>query len=241
MSSLDDVAVPRCGESDKRNSEYENNYSPNFYFNSISSLTNPVILDVGAHRGESVKFFKHVFKAAKIFSFEPSPVNFDKLKDVASLYETTAINVAIGNQVGEVKFYQQSLSHLGGLLPINKKSSDSLGYAKKAENVEVLVDCTTLNEVVRGLGLETIDILKIDVQGFEVGVLEGGDQVLNKVKAIMIEVSLYDFYGDNKNSWFDVNRILGDSGFELFDIAKISKNPKNLGTDWVEMVFVKPQ
>ena len=128
---------------------------------------------------------------------------------------------------------------MGGLLPINENSSDSLGYAKKADNVEVLVDCTSLDEAVTSLGLESIDILKIDVQGFEVGVLEGGIEALNKVKVIMIEVSLYDFYGDSKNSWFDVNRILGDVGFELFDIAKISKNPQNFRMDWVELVFVK--
>jgi FkbM family methyltransferase len=238
---MDEVAVPKCGESDKRNTEYETNYSPEKLFHSVVDNPNPVIFDVGAHKGESIKFFKNIFKSARIFSFEPSPVNFEELKLVASVYQTNAVNVAIGESVGEVKFYQQSLSHLGGLLPINEKSKDSLGYAEKAQNVEVLVDCITLNEALNRLNIISIDILKIDVQGFEVGVLKGGSEALSKTKMVMIEVSLYDFYGESKNTWFDVNKILGEAGFELFDIAKISKNPKNLRTDWVELIFTKHQ
>ena len=107
--------------------------------------------------------------------------------------------------------------------------------------VEVLVDCITLDEALNRLNIISIDILKIDVQGFEVGVLKGGSEALSKTKMVMIEVSLYDFYGESKNTWFDVNKILGEAGFELFDIAKISKNPKNLRTDWVELIFAKHQ
>ena len=49
-------AVPKCGESDKRNTAYESNYSPENFFSSITNVTDPVILDVGAHKGESIKF-----------------------------------------------------------------------------------------------------------------------------------------------------------------------------------------
>jgi FkbM family methyltransferase len=240
MSLMDELAVPKSGESDKRNTEYETNYSPVNFFHSVVNNANPVILDVGAHKGESIIFFKQIFKFAKIFSFEPSSLNFEELKNVASLYETTAVNVAVGDVVGKVRFYEQSLSHLGGLLPINEKSTDSLGYAKNAENSEVLVDCITLNEALQRLDLVSIDILKIDVQGFEAGVLKGASEALSKTKVIMIEISLFDFYGESNNTWFDVNKILGEAGFQLLDIAKLSKNPKNLRTDWVELVFTKP-
>ncbi|MDG1162945.1 MAG: FkbM family methyltransferase, partial [Burkholderiales bacterium] len=81
---------------------------------------------------------------------------------------------------------------------------------------------------------------KIDVQGFEAGVLKGASEALSKTKVIMIEISLFDFYGESNNTWFDVNKILGEAGFQLLDIAKLSKNPKNLRTDWVELVFIKP-
>ena len=193
----------------------------------------------GGSPRESVKFFKDIFSSAIIFSFEPLPENFDELKKVSDFYNTTAINKALGRTTGKVKFYQQSISHLGGLLPINRTSVDSLGYAANAENLEITVDCATLDDVACGLGLKFIDILKIDVQGYEVGVLEGASSILDNVQIIMIEVSLFDFYSDAKGTWFGVNRILDEFNFELFDVAKVSKNPKNLRTDWVELIFAK--
>ena len=144
----------------------------------------------------------------------------------------------MGEVSGDATFYQQSLSHLGSLLPINSNSKDSLGYAEKAINDELTVNCLTLNDVVNDFEIHSIDILKVDVQGFEVGVLNGGNDALLRTKLVMIEISLYDFYGESKSTWFDVNRILGKLGFELFDIAKVSKNPKNLRTDWAELIFL---
>ncbi len=39
-----------------------------------------LVLDIGAHKGESINFFLNNFKINKIISFEGSPVNFDYLK-----------------------------------------------------------------------------------------------------------------------------------------------------------------
>ena len=238
MNKITEVAVPKCGSSDKRNTEYEANYSTEKFFHSLIDNPKPVIFDVGAHKGESIKFFKNIFRSAEVFSFEPSPENFRELELVANDFGTKVLNVAIGEVSDYVTFYQQDLSHLGGLLPINSNSKDSLGYAEKATNDEITVSCLTLNDVVHDFEIHSIDILKVDVQGFEVGVLNGGNDALLRTKLVMIEISLYDFYDESKGTWFDVNRIMGELGFELFDIAKVSKNPKNLRTDWVELIFL---
>ena len=118
-------------------------------------------------------------------------------------------------------------------------SVDSLVCASKAQNLEIKVEVTTLDKVISGLKESSVDILKIDVQGFEVGVLKGARRALNKVKVVMIEVSLYDFYGNSKSTWFDVNKILEESNFKLIDAAKVSKNSKNLRTNWVELIFIR--
>ena len=117
-----------------------------------------------------------------------------KLKTLADLYKTIAKNVTLGKENAEATLFQQ------GLLPINVHSVDSLGYASKAQNLEIKVEVTTLDKVISGLKESSVDILKIDVQGFEVGVLEGARRALNKVKVVMIEVSLYDFYGNSKST-----------------------------------------
>ena len=236
---MENIAVPKCGESDRRNVEYVDLYSPEVFFKTLVKTDHPLIIDVGAHQGESVTFFKSLFERCEIFSYEPCPENFSKLLDVTEAYGTVAVNAAVGPEVGEVPFYQQSSSHLGGLLPINGNSSDSLGYASTASNCEKIVQCVSLDSEVDALELHEIDILKIDVQGYEVGVLKGAKSALKYTNVVMIEISLYDFYGDDGSSWFEANKILGTAGFTLYDISKVSKNPKNFRTDWAELVFCK--
>ena len=55
------------------------------------------------------------------------------------------------------------------------------------------------------------------------------------IECLIIEISLYDFY-ENTSSLKKIEDILGNT-HELWDILKISKNPKNFRTDWMEVVY----
>ena len=46
----------------------------------VRHLTNPLIFDIGANRGQSIDRFKKIFKNPIIHSFEPNPDEFKKLK-----------------------------------------------------------------------------------------------------------------------------------------------------------------
>ena len=85
--------APKCGSSNKRNAEYREEFSPQKFFQSLVFRDEPVILDVGGHRGESVRFFKEIFPKSAIYSFEPDPDNFEAL-------EKYCIEVNASNGVG---------------------------------------------------------------------------------------------------------------------------------------------
>lgn len=87
----------KCGQSDQRNIEYQKAFSEKEYFIRLLGRHDPVILDIGAHRGESVVFFKEIFPHATIYSFEPDPENFSHLRDEALRCGTHAYNVAISD------------------------------------------------------------------------------------------------------------------------------------------------
>lgn len=231
--------VPKCGSSDKRNSEYEKNFSPKKFFDSLITSRVPIIFDVGAHRGESIIFFKALYSSAIIYSFEPEPENFENLLAVSKEKKTFAFNVAIGDSNDMALFYRQDISHLGGLLPINLLSTDSLGYADKAKNETIEVRKITLDSFCSERAINHIDILKIDVQGFEVGVLKGATHILKNTDCVSVEISLYDFYDGEGSALLSVEKLMKNAGFALWDISKISKNPKNLRTDWIEVVYKK--
>ena len=79
----------------------------------------------------------------------------------------------------------------------------------------------------------------IDVQGAEVLVIEGGvESFLKNKQAIMIEVSLYDYYERN-NDIYDIEKNIFPLGFKLYSIIDISQNPMNGRTDWVELFYLR--
>jgi len=233
--------VPLCGESDERNDEYLQEFSPEKYYKSLVKNSRPVILDIGAHHGESVRFFKGLFPNSNIISFEPDPDNYRILKSVCQEYSVkggcAAINKGMGDKEGVLPFYKQTISHLGSLLPVNTSSVDSIGYAANAKNKPIQVDITTLDRFCSEEKIDRIDILKIDVQGYEVGVLRGASSILKKTRCCTVEVSLFDFY-EQSSSLLQVEKPMQHAGHSLWDISKISKNPKNFRTDWVELVYI---
>jgi FkbM family methyltransferase len=226
----------KCGQSDERNLEYQKAFTEEEYFRRLLGKPDPVILDVGAHWGESVEFFSSIFPRAEIHSFEPDPQSFSTLKDVADRLGTKAYNAAVSDRSGTVDYYAQDLSHLGGLYPINRDSSDSLGYARSAKNEKLAVLATTLSEFLSSNGIARVDLLKIDVQGAEEDVLKGAGAELGRVANISVECNLFDFYGTSKGL-YGIECIMHAQNFGLWDIYKVSKNVKNWRTDWAELVY----
>lgn len=229
---------PICGTSDLRNEEHAQAYSPRRFFDQLLTTDAPVVVDVGAHRGESIQHFKSIYPDCQLYSFEPDSQNFAELEKVAAQFGATTMCVALGEKEEVGHYYRQSISHLGGLLPINADSTDSLGYARQATNEEIVVSKTTLDNACATLGIAHVHILKIDVQGFERQVLEGATAILQHTDCAVIEIGLYDFYGKT-TSFVDVVNLMQAAGFSLWDIAKLSKNPKSLRTDWIEVVYRK--
>lgn len=243
-NQIGNPTVPKCGASDQRNAEYDSNYSPKKFFDALIDNPSPVIFDVGAHRGESIDFFRSIYPQSTIYTFEPSPDNFKELLFKTSSYENVfPFNLAFGNSDSYAIFYKQDITHLGGLLPINKESKDSLGYAKKAKNEPVNVPVNKLDTFCANHSISFIDILKIDTQGYEYEVLQGARQHLPNTRCVTVEISLYDFYeSKNRSPLLNIEQVMCDAGFCLWDISKISKNPKSLRTDWIEAVYrnIKP-
>ncbi|WP_034474640.1 FkbM family methyltransferase [Aestuariibacter salexigens] len=222
----------KCGQSDQRNAEYASSFNQQAYFNNLVSCDKPVIFDVGAHKGESVEFFRSLFPACDIHCFEPNPDSWAHLETLTNIH---LHKCALGKTTGKAKFYVQSISHLSSLLEINRDSSDSLGYAKHAENTAIDVDVFTGSDMARKQHINHIDILKVDVQGAEVDVLSGFSDYLPYINTIIVEIGLFDFYS-RRSSFYAIEEQIRQH-FQLWDILKLSKNPANFRTDWVEAVY----
>ncbi len=224
----------KCGESGQRNMEYELSFNEDSYFKGLVPTDRPVIFDVGAHQGESIRFFRDIFPHCEIHSFEPDPISFREIPECAGV---TKNNVALALKDETAQFYRQSISHLNSLNRINVASTDSLGYAQTAINQQIEVPTIRGDSYMQSNNIQKIDLLKIDVQGAEVDVLRGFGERLADVNALTVEIGFFDFYA-RKTSFYEIEQVIRKH-FELWDILKISKNPKSFRTDWVEAVYRK--
>lgn len=133
------------------------------------------VVDVGANLGNHSNFFG--LKNAECTSFEPSKANFTLLKK--NLVNGIAHNVALGSKPGlvEILVSQESMgnTHIRGAMQIESDHSAS----------SELVELRTLDS----FELEDVDLVKIDVEGFEMEVLEGAERLFEKsMPSLWIEI-----------------------------------------------------
>ena len=181
-----------------------------------------MILDIGAHVGESIYFYKKIFHNPVIHSFEPCPTTFKKLRNLSSA-DVHTHNYALAEKVGESIFFVSKLSSTSTLILPN---TDSKYHKYKAKILKIdsnkmyrsiTVKCTTVDEFCKQM--EIVDLLKIDVEGSELDVLLGASFSLQtgKIKVIQFERHSNDLRKDNSNL---IHNLLTSFNFVEFSTIK---------------------
>lgn len=238
--------MENVGQSKSRNKEFKEKFSRELLIQHIIKIDEPVIFDVGAHYGESVTYLKKLFPKSTIYSFEPDPDSFAVLS-ASDIKGVNHFNLALSEVDGTASFYRNKISHTNSLFKVNMSSRDSIDIATataqndsqyfRGFNQEVKTTTMKLDSFTNQHSIGRIDLLKIDVQGAECNVLTGGKSILLNTKAIILEISFYDYY-EHQTTFMDVENILMPLGFRLYCISEISNNPMNGRTDWAEVVYL---
>lgn len=175
---------------------------------------NPII-DIGGARGHTAYLFHQNQPQAKVIIFEPILSNMDEIKRVFSgNAKVQIIQKALGNEIGEKIIHKSSRITSSSLLPF--ESSIESDYMKEAlkESASEKIIISRLDEELKAY--PKIGIIKIDVQGYEVEVLKGAKETLAKTSLVVVEVSNHHVY-QNAPMYYDVDLILRENGFVLFD------------------------
>jgi len=192
------------------------------------------VIDVGAHKGETIKLLLQNLNPKKIISFEASRINFDVIKKKIDIlkrkFPNTKLileNKALGSIGGYKKFKQMTESSSSTFASINldsnylKKKKFFLGINKNEELFDlVTIKMTTLSDYLKNNDLREIDLLKIDTEGFEFEILKGASEDLINFKLIFFEHH-YDNMIKKGYTFTDVNRLLQSKKFKLVFKAKM--------------------
>ena len=175
--------------------------------NSFSKDRNLVVFDIGANKGQSIKFFKKVYPESIIYSLEPSLRTFKALQGNLKNMQVSGVSIfqfGLGDKSEVKDFYESILDETSSFVLPNKNSS----YFKKKNKIlfensdhafrVVPADVTTLDEFINENKIGTIDILKIDVEGFEFEVIKGACSALEKkdIKIVQFERHNNDMRSD---------------------------------------------
>lgn len=144
------------------------------------------ILDVGANLGDLTVHFLRRFPGARVFAFEPHPENVVQLRSrVGCVDGVTVVEAAVGAEAARLSLFvrEGTVNH-------------SLVESEVDEVRGVLtVDVVSLDDFTGHHGIDTVDLLKVDVEGAELAVLDGAESILSRgrVRAVQIEVGFGAF------------------------------------------------
>lgn len=136
---------------------------------------NNIIVDIGANIGNHTIFFSKICKAEKVYSFEPQKNIFEILKKNIEL-----------NQVNDtVELYNIGLGKEYCFANIKVIDENNYGMSKLDVTEKGNIEIKTLDSIIRDNRVTKIDLIKIDVEGMELEVLQGAKDVLYKFKPLI--------------------------------------------------------
>jgi FkbM family methyltransferase len=172
-----------------------------------------VFLDVGAHYGYFSLFCKSVASGCSVHAFEPSPVHGITLKENIELngYEINVHNVALSNEHSSATFWDRTLT-----VPDDRR------------NEAIEVPTLTFDEFEKENSLKP-SIVKVDVHGAELLVLEGMRQTLqSSVNHIFIELHAKHLMPQTA-SYEEILQLLLDAELNVFEMLEFrSSDTPNL-------------
>lgn len=182
------------------------------------------IIDIGANHGDFAAAASDIFPAAKIFLAEPLPQMQrhleQRIREQNLPWQLWPF--ALGHQPGRftlhVDDHNDAVGSLAGF-------SETYLQANPGIRPTTTVECEVRTLDAAAADLRHIDLLKIDVEGFELEVLKGASAVLARTTAVIVEVSLIRKTGVT-NPLLATLEILAGHGFSIVQIPPSLHDPR---------------
>jgi FkbM family methyltransferase len=189
-----------------------------------------LVIDAGAADGTPP--LQLCFSDAVFFWVEPLEEFKDSLEALKRKYKGEYIIAALGRHVGEMDLNVSDDKVGSSIL----NSSEPPGGSAKTRRIKTET-LAHLNQT-RNFSQYKKILLKVDVQGYELHVLEGAGDFLHNIEVVILEVSFYNFL-NNCPDFYDVVSFMKSKGFVVYDIVGGINRPFDMALGQKDLVFVK--
>jgi len=155
---------------------------------------NMTFLDVGAHVGYYSRMASKIVGAnGRVVAFEPNPSNHAMLKrNVGAMDNVTLLQVALTEEEGTAELYDYLMMSASGSLHYDETLRDvqlsttsrDVDFAPRLDGTfeprKYTVRTAPIDALMRDLGIEQVDVVKMDIEGAEMGALRGMKETIAK-------------------------------------------------------------
>ena len=209
--------------------------APHMYWSILNLKRNGLqathIVDIGAYKGEWTGAVLKIFPDAHYLLLEANPEREQDLQ--AFVQEHPRAHIAyelalLDSQTGTDKVFH-----------VMETASSALEEHSGQDSKQITLPTKTLDEVAKRHHFETVSLLKLDVQGYELQVLKGAAELLARAEAVLLEVSLLDIH-KNVPLMHEVVNFMHDRDFVVYDICSLAaRRPLDRALWQTDLLFVK--
>lgn len=190
------------------------------------------ILDVGAHTTEWIRIAMKVYPEATVYLIEPLQEMEEKLKQFCVEFPKSRYYLNGAGAKEEILLLTLS-GVLEGANFLEGKNNHLISVNKQRE-----IKIITIDSLIKKKEIEIPDIVKLDIQGFELEALKGASLLFGKTEVFILEVSFFEFIKGTP-IFSDVIRFMADRGYEAYDFPSFLRRPYDNALGQMDICFVK--
>lgn len=192
------------------------------------------VFEIGANYAQDAEYLRKRFdlKDSNVYVFEPHSAI---IKAVRELYHFNSYDFAISNYNGRAVFHAIDIEN-------NEYKNSGISSLKKGLTtdsrnfIDIDVEVVRMDAFIQKNEIESIDFLKLDVEGANYEVLEGFGNELSRVKSIQVEGE-YRQYWEGQKLYWDIEQLLRQHNFELVYFS-LSDDGVQSDSFWIQQRYI---
>lgn len=203
----------------------------------LISRPDPIVIDGGAHLGDMVEKFHVLLPLAEFHCFEPDPELGEVLhQKYLGNPRVNVVQAALGERPGNARFNINASRPTNSLLD----AADNLQYdlARLCDPVkQVQVAVTSIDEYSQKNAIKRVDLIKLDLQGYDYLALQGARSMLVNVKIVLVEILFAKIYQAG-GTFQEILDLMQECNFELHTLCGLQYGEKS-ELLWADAIFIK--